>query len=368
MNSEQASSAVARVPALDLLRLIAVLGVAFYHYGFRGPDIGGVTQIAAPQSAGFAMYGYLGVPVFFIISGFVIAYSAEGRTATGFAIARFSRIYPTFVVCMTFTCLTVLILGPPHFNVTFTQWAANLVIGAPAFRQHYMDTAYWSLVIEVTFYAWVTVLMAGGLFPRRIDAIVLTWLGLSLANELTIDAFAIKKVFLTHYSGFFATGLLIYEYHRGRRDAALYGLLVLASATAAFQAVHNLRWIQHHAGTAPDDRVVAAICVASIAAIIAATRIRRIGLSASTVLAIGGMTYPFYLLHQQLGYAILMGAAPASPALFAIIIVFGIAILSWVMWRYVDVPAHRWTRDILTAWSRQRGLAAKPPQPTAGSP
>jgi peptidoglycan/LPS O-acetylase OafA/YrhL len=53
------------------------------------------------------------VPAFFVISGFVIAYSAEGRTATGFAIARFSRIYPTFVFCMTLTCLAIAFLGVP---------------------------------------------------------------------------------------------------------------------------------------------------------------------------------------------------------------------------------------------------------------
>src|SRR2546427_494309 len=88
-----------RVEALDLLRLVAVLAVVLYHFGFWGPAAGGMP--AMPWLAPVAKYGFLGVPVFFIISGFVIAYSAEGRTAAGFAIARFSRIYPTFVLCMT---------------------------------------------------------------------------------------------------------------------------------------------------------------------------------------------------------------------------------------------------------------------------
>jgi peptidoglycan/LPS O-acetylase OafA/YrhL len=52
--------------------------------------------------APWARYGFLGVPIFFIISGYVIAYSAE-RTAAAFAIARVSRIYPTFLFCMTLT-------------------------------------------------------------------------------------------------------------------------------------------------------------------------------------------------------------------------------------------------------------------------
>jgi peptidoglycan/LPS O-acetylase OafA/YrhL len=82
------------VPALDLLRLAAVGAVILYHYAFWGPASNGVPKVAIPALASFAQYGFLGVLVFFAISGFVIAYSAEGRTPVGFAIARFSRIYP----------------------------------------------------------------------------------------------------------------------------------------------------------------------------------------------------------------------------------------------------------------------------------
>ncbi len=78
-----------RVEALDLLRLVAVLGVVLYHFGFWGPAAHGCRS-GAPLADAVAKYGFLGVPAFFVISGFVIAYSAEGRTATGFAIARFS--------------------------------------------------------------------------------------------------------------------------------------------------------------------------------------------------------------------------------------------------------------------------------------
>src|SRR6188474_3690586 len=147
-----------RAPALDVLRLVAVLAVAAYHFGFQGP----ARLVAVPDVASVAKYGFLGVPAFFVISGFVIAYSAEGRTAAGFAIARFSRIYPTFVFCMTLTCLVIAVLGVPHFDTSVKQWLANLFIAAPAFGQPYMDASYWSLVIEVMFYAWVAVLIAAG--------------------------------------------------------------------------------------------------------------------------------------------------------------------------------------------------------------
>ena len=115
-----------RVPGLDLLRLVAVAAVVLYHYGFWGPASNGVPQVALPYLASYAQYGFLGVPIFFTISGFVIAYSAEGRTAGEFAIARFSRIYPAFVVCMTITFLTTISIGAPRFTACRTSSAPSL--------------------------------------------------------------------------------------------------------------------------------------------------------------------------------------------------------------------------------------------------
>ena len=338
-----------RVPALDLLRLVAVLGVILFHYGFRGPTAFGTTHVAWPELSAVARYGYLGVPVFFVISGFVIAYSAEGRTATTFAIARFARIYPCFLVCMTLTFLAALWLGPPYFSTGLAQWAANLVVAAPALHQPYMDSAYWSLVAEITFYAWVTVLMATGVLPRHADAVVLAWLGLTMLNELTIDAAVVEKLLLADYSGFFATGLLIHQLHRGRRDAALQWLLAAAVAVAVFQSVHNLGWLRAQTGTPFDDGVVAAICLGSILAIIWATRIERLPLRSSTVIAIGGVTYPLYLLHQQIGYDVLLWLRPAGhpPALVGAVMA-AMGLLAWAIWRYVERPAQRWTKGVLT--------------------
>ncbi len=236
-----------RVQTLDLLRLVAVLGVILFHYGFRGPSVQGTTHVALPELASFARYGFLGVPIFFIISGFVIAYSAEGRTAIGFAIARVARIYPGFVFCMTLTFLMTLAFGAPTFETSLWQWAANLFIASPALRQPYMDSAYWSLVYEITFYAWVTILIAAGVFRRRVDVIVLLWLCISLLNELFFESVVIRKIFLTDVSSFFATGLLIYQLYLGRSDAMLQSLLALSvSCAVRFTTLLGLETAPEH--------------------------------------------------------------------------------------------------------------------------
>jgi peptidoglycan/LPS O-acetylase OafA/YrhL len=311
-----------------------------------------------------AQYGFLGVPVFFAISGFVIAYSAEGRTPIGFAIARFSRIYPTFVICMTLTFLATLLLGSAHFQVTSAQWLANLFIAAPMFGQPYVDAAYWSLVIEVVFYAWVAALLALGLFPRRIDVIILAWLAITFANELTVDVPLFEKLFMADDSGFFAVGLLIYEHYRGRRDTKLYGLMALAMGTAVFQAVHKLERLDVHTGASFDPRVVAAICVVSLVTVFLATRIKSVPLPTALVAAAGGITYPLYLLHMQLGYVIFLSAASdRDHALWTAIVVTGMVVLAWLVWRVLERPMHRLTKDGLTALASWLGWPSRVGRP-----
>lgn len=353
-----------RVPALDLLRLIAVGAVVLYHYGFWGPASHGVPQVALPALAPVAQYGFLGVPVFFAISGFVIAYSAEGRTSIGFAIARFSRIYPTFVLCMTLTFTATMLFGPGHFEVTAPQWLANLLIAAPMLGQPYVDTSYWSLVIEVVFYAWVTAFIALGLFPRRLDAIIVAWLAITFANELTIDAPIFEKVFMADDSGFFAVGLLIYQHYRGRRDARLWALSALALGTAVFQAVHKLERLGVHTHGTFDPRIVAAICVVSLGTVFLATRIKRVPLPAKVVVAIGGITYPLYLLHMQLGYVIFTATAPHHrPEIASAIIIAEAVLLAWLIWRFLEPRAHGLVKLRLTGLADSLGWTSSKARP-----
>ncbi|WP_051346450.1 acyltransferase [Bradyrhizobium sp. th.b2] len=348
-----------RVPILDLLRLAAVGAVILYHYGFWGPASHGVQQVAMPYLATVAQYGFLGVPVFFAISGFVIAYSAEGRTPVGFAIARFSRIYPTFVICMTLTFLATLLVGHAWFHVTWGQWLANLFIAAPMFGQPYMDDAYWSLVIEVVFYVWVALFLAWGIFPRRIDTIIVAWIAITFVNELTLDIPLFEKLFMADDSGFFAVGLLIYEHYRGRRDTRLYSLLTLAMGTATFQAVHKLERLGVHTHGSFDPMVVTAICIVSLGIVFAATRIKSVPLPAGLVSAVGGITYPLYLLHLQLGYVTLLAITPTPDALSTALVLTAVVVLAWFVWRFLEAPAHGLVRDKLTLLASRHGWPSR---------
>ena len=81
-----------RVNEIDLLRFIAALAVVFFHYTFRGYAADAMTIMPYPLLAPFSKYGYLGVELFFMISGFVILMTAANGSLRKFVVSRFVRL------------------------------------------------------------------------------------------------------------------------------------------------------------------------------------------------------------------------------------------------------------------------------------
>jgi peptidoglycan/LPS O-acetylase OafA/YrhL len=350
-----------RVEVLDLLRLVAVLAVVVFHYAFRGAAADDFTTVSLPDLVGVTRYGYLGVNLFFVISGFVIAYSADGRTPTEFAIARLARIYPGFLVCMTLTFLVTMAIGAPRFETTITQWLANLVIASPALKQPFMDGAYWSIVYELTFYGWVFLLMCFSVFSRQNDRIVICWIFISMFNDLVLHSSILQRLFITDDSAFFCAGLVLYEFFRGRRDAIVMMLLALTSLTALRQAFVEADWLRDHYQLAFDNGVIAAICLGSIGAVALATRVRHVPLSPAIILAVGGLTYPLYLLHQHIGYMLLNCFADwAPPGILIAVVAFVMIIASLAIWRLIERPAQRALKPTLIAGADRLAALAAP--------
>ena len=97
-----------RLAYLELLRFLLALAVVVYHYFYWGPSAGIVPAVSV---AAIVPFFILAVPVFFIVSGFVISFSAENRSNADFAVARFARLGPTLLVCSTITFIVLSIAG-----------------------------------------------------------------------------------------------------------------------------------------------------------------------------------------------------------------------------------------------------------------
>jgi peptidoglycan/LPS O-acetylase OafA/YrhL len=336
------AQAKVRIEGLDLLRLFAALSVVIFHYAFRGAAADSFTHVSLPALAPVAKYGYLGVDLFFVISGFVIAWSAEGRHWSRFAVARFARIYPAFVFCMSATFLVTLLIGMQPFEASLPQWLANLVVFSPALGEPFMDGAYWSIVYELVFYGWIALFLMLGLFPRYAQAILVVWLGLSILNEYALGSGALQKLLLTDHSGFFAVGVVLYMFRRGERGLLNWALLGLSVLVALDNTLLGADWLRDHYKVAFDNWVLILCGLGAIGLVAAASHIGSVPLSAGVVAAIGGLTYPLYLLHQHAGFILINRFEGILPAPLLIAATIAVMILAaWAVWRFVEPPARR---------------------------
>lgn len=90
---------------IDLLRFIAAISVVFFHYTYRGYAADNYSPIPFLEIGHFTRYGYLGVQLFFVVSGYVILLSVQGKTLRQFFLSRITRLYPAFWVAVTLTFL-----------------------------------------------------------------------------------------------------------------------------------------------------------------------------------------------------------------------------------------------------------------------
>ena len=333
------TSAGSRIAGLDLLRLAAALAVLVFHYCFRGVAGQNLSQVAFPEIAGIAKYGFLGVDLFFMISGFVIAASAEGRTAWSFAVARAGRLYPAHVVCTTLTALAIALWGIAPHHAGFVQWLANLTMAAPVLGQRFMDGAYWSIMLELVFYGWVAVLIGLGLFERRLLDIVAIWLSLCLLNETVLHIKPLQLLALTEYGPMFASGVLMHRIWRGDSSRIVWALLAFAAVLASFHA-YEVRSAFAQLYHEPMEVRVLWLLQAGLYGLFAGALMASRRITATPlVLALGGITYPLYLLHQNVGYISLGRLEPLIgrwPAL--VVVVAGVIAAAWLVWRFAEKP------------------------------
>lgn len=345
-----------RFAGLDLLRLFAALAVVLFHFGYAGAGRG-MMQTSFPVLAGPAQYGFLGVDLFFLISGFVIAASAQGRTWREFTLSRLLRLYPAYVACMTVTAL-VLLLANGSPTVSAQLWLANLTMLAPALGHPFMDGAYWSIVIEIIFYGWVAVLVAAGIFERRLMTILAVWLALAFLNECFFQSRALRLALCTEYAALFASGILFQRIMAGERRNIAWLLLGFAFGLGAMHAFETERIFARLYGDTISLPVLFVLHAGIYGLFLAALAASRWIPASRTILAIGALTYPLYLVHQQAGYLLIdtlsatTGAAPALALTVALLIAFAHVVSTWI-----EPAARRTLRPILDRMATV-GLAA----------
>ncbi|OCW56517.1 acyltransferase family protein [Hoeflea olei] len=338
---------------LDLLRFAAALVVMAYHFLYRGGREGGYLSQDYGALGHQVTLGYLGVNLFFLISGFVIIWSASGRDWYGFAVSRFARLYPAHLAAMTITFLMMAWWDEAPFVRTLWHWFANLTMLAPAFGAPFMDGAYWSIVIELIFYFWVMIGLFSGLLPRRTDGVLAAWLAVIFVNNLLIGSRPLELILATEYGAYFALGAIVWRLSSQGASGLRLGLaacaLTMTFHTAEVQRLDAIGRL----GEAASASEVALANAGIVALFLVAAMFGRKIRAGRWALMLGGLSYPLYLVHQNAGYMLINLTAPliGKWAAFALAVTLSLAVSHWI-WRSVEPGGRRLIRALLSPAAR----------------
>lgn len=358
--------------AIDLLRLASAVFVLAFHYGtgfWVDPDAYAV-QLLGPAgtsaAAPFTWWGWVGVELFFVISGFVIAFSASTSTAAGFVKRRLLRLAPGAWICATLTFAGFAAAGVLSPE-TGGEWLRSILFWPTG---SYIDRSYWTLAVELSFYAGVFLLLLLGRRDRLEAAArvlgVASLLFWCLATLLPADTAILHNrelqlLLLTH-GCFFALGVQIWA-------ALTDGATPRRIAWAAIFFTAGLIEIVWHAieraqslGVAGGPAVPLALFTLGVAVVALAPRLQprleRL-LRPAQARLLGLATYPLYLIHQSFAAVLLGLLLPHLPLAAAMIVVLiAIAVTTLVI-----VHAETKLRRRLDMLLTRAALMLRPPRP-----
>ncbi|MES2537882.1 MAG: acyltransferase [Pseudomonadota bacterium] len=298
-----------RLNTIDLLRFAAAVLVVFYHYAFRGYAADGMSVMPYPLLAPIAKYGYLGVDLFFLISGFVVLRSASSGSLQKFVVSRVARLYPAFWVCCTLTFLSILAFGGQRYSATIPQYVINMTMLSGFAGVVSIDGVYWSLFVEIKFYLMIALLL---LFRQmhRAPLFFVAWLVVTIALDL-FPSWRLRSIFITDHAPAFIAGAMFYKGWSSGFSRATILTILAAWLVGLHHALAQLPRLEQHYG-APFNLYVVAGVITVFHVLIYLVATKRTGvIGKKDWAAIGALTYPLYLLHQNIGYMIFNIAYPS---------------------------------------------------------
>ena len=358
---------------IDVLRFAAAVMVLFFHFcylatvsphGFIANATG--RTLTFPEMNPFSHFGWVGVQVFFVISGFLIAFSGEKATSFGFFASRVVRLGPGAWICAPLTLLATVALGFGSANGLYAGLRHSMAF-IP--WEPWIDGSYWTLGIEVAFYTTVLGIICLGRFPlvRPLAMMLgtvsaLFWLAVALtdpASGLGLKLAAARgsrlvALLLVHHGAFFALGVFLWlelvKRHARGNLAWIALLLVVGCGQIAAENAH----VNAQYGVHDNVLVPCAIWLAAMAFMVWSVRANGLwhrlpGAARSAIRTAGTMTFPLYLLHQVAGgsvmAALVLGGWNRWNALVATVAL--VLAASWVIAKYLEPALQRLTRRLL---------------------
>ncbi|WP_279597600.1 acyltransferase family protein [Methylobacterium sp. J-067] len=358
--------------SLDIARVFAAAVVLIYHFlFFSWVDMaggGGIRDVIGvplsyPEAVSSTWWGWVGVEIFFVISGFVISMSAIGKSASSFAVDRISRLYPALIFFSLLAFCVILQVDTVSKELAVRRLINTLILWPTG---PWIDGVVWTLVTEAMFYIAITLIILSGRggaveVAARYALMVVTafWIVVLLhvlvgfgsigAASLRLATSFGARVMLLTTGGFFLLGMFGNEiYRKGLSAPRMAWVLVsLACCVMAIvsRAIGTHGVVQFHQNPAVPVVVWLSCLVVCVVAMVAETHRppgRNVRAFARTL---GLMTYPLYLVHEITGGWLLGRLAEGGLGRWGAAVLAGLIVLaiSYVFAKWLEP----WIRQAL---------------------
>ena len=318
------------LPVVVALRGIAALAVCMFHFtkGFMAED-------------GFARElfknGWMGVEVFFVISGFVIPYSLLD---TSFAFKHYAKFFKKRVLRIepAYLVSVVLIVGLNYiaamvpgfagdpFGISFELILQHIGYLVEFFNNEWLNPVYWTLAVEFHYYLLIGLLIAVWNLKYR-------WLTISsIIGILLLKYLNVEMIKLLKYTDIFVLGIITAFYKCQNLKLHIYCIALVLMAFFLFQ---------NHGPEITILKMITAVLIAFFG---------QYG-SNKLLLFFGNISYSLYLIHVPIGGKVINLSRRLelneNSKFIVILVALGTSIfMAWLFYKYIERPSHQWAKKV----------------------
>ncbi len=347
-NLVKTSSSQSRFAFADGLRGLAALWVVLFHLS-EGHHVDYLRSVFPDYINDILFnFGHLGVAIFFVLSGYVMAYTVEStaidtKLSIKFILRRFLRLTPPYYFAIIFAITFLLLKRISTLEnaalPSVSDFFIHLLYLQEFFNIHEINTIFWTLCIEVQFYIFFILLVLFSDYISKISnspnarALVFTLIGLfSLpwAFQHQLTAFWTGSFIKYWYS--FMAGTLVCWSIKGTISERYFAMMyILAIVIAGIITSQQF--------------VLTAGLTASLLLFAGLNNYMNIWLNWKWLQKIGLISYSLYLLHNPITGAIANIIHRLLPQGVITDLVITTATLTtsltaaWIMYKYIEIPS-----------------------------